>query len=100
MIIGITGLMPITITMATYRENGIMVLMYPMLILSGAAWPRELMPAGVAKISTFLPLTYVVNLLRGLWSGQPWGDHLLDMGVLAAMLVLGVVISAKTFRWE
>ena len=184
MVIGMTGLMPITITMATYRENGIlrrlrttpvsplivmaaqvvvvftmtglgtlllvtigklvyhvrfdgkafsmlggfilgslsffglgfilagtmptartaqvvaMVLLYPMLILSGAAWPRELMPATVQKISAFLPLTYVVNLLRGVWTGESWGHHLLDVGVLVGMLVLGIIISVKTFRWE
>lgn len=184
MSIGIVGLMPVTITMATYRENGIlrrlrttpasplmimaaqvvvvfvmtalgvlllmiagklvyhvqftgnalslaagftfcslsffgigfvlagimptartaqivaMVLMYPMLILSGAGWPRELMPAAVLKISNFLPLTYVINLLRGLWFGESWGQHLLDVGVLAVMLIAGVLISLKTFRWE
>ncbi len=184
MIIGMTGLMPVTLTMATYRENGIlrrlrttpvsplvvmaaqvivvfvmtalgmlllviagqlvyhvqfngnllsllggftlgslsffgigfilagtmptartaqivaMVLLYPMLILSGAAWPRELMPAAVQKVSAFIPLTYVVNLLRGLWGGDPWSSHLLDVGVLAALLLAGVLISIKTFRWE
>jgi len=184
MVIGITGLMAVTITMATYRENGIlrrlrttpvspmiimlaqvvvvftmtalgtsllviagklvyhvrfvgsvlsmmggfilgslsffgigfilagimptartaqvvaMVLLYPMLILSGAAWPRELMPEAVQKVAAFLPLSYVVNLLRGLWVGQRWGDHLLDVGVLVGMLLLGIIISAKTFRWE
>jgi ABC-2 type transport system permease protein len=184
MVIGITGLMAITVTMATYRENGIlrrlrttpvsplvvmaaqvavvftmtalgvlllvtaaqlvyhvrfegnafsmlggfvlgslsffgigfilagmlptartaqvvaMVLVYPMLIFSGAAWPRELMPATVQKISAFMPLTYVVNLLRGLWAGQGWGDHLLDVGVLIGMLMVGIIVSAKTFRWE
>lgn len=184
MIIGITGLMSITITMATYRENGILrrlgttpvsplvvmaaqvgvvflmtglgmlllvaagrlvyhvhytgnalsllggfilgslsffgigfvlagtlpnartaqivalALLYPMLILSGAAWPRELMPGAVQKISNFLPLTYVVNLLRGLWSGDAWGSHLLDIVVLAGLLALGVIVSARTFRWE
>lgn len=77
-----------------------MVLLYPMLILSGAAWPRELMPATVLKLSTFLPLTYVVNLLRGLWAGEPWGIHILDIGVLVGMLLLGIIVSVKTFRWE
>ncbi len=184
MVIGISGLMPVTITLATYRENGIlrrlrttpvspltvmlaqvivvftmtclgmlllvaagalvyqvrfegnlfsvlggfilsslsffgigfilagvmpsartaqivaMVLLYPMLILSGAGWPRELMPAAVQQFSFFLPLTYVVNLLRGLWVGEPWGFHLLDAGVLVGMLLLGIGISVKTFRWE
>ena len=184
MVIGITGLMPITITLATYRENGIlrrlrttpvsplvvmaaqvivvflmtclgvlllmiagklvyqvqfegnafslmggfilgslsffgigfilagilptartaqvvaMVLLYPMLILSGAAWPRELMPNTVQTISAFLPLTYVVNLLRGFWMGEAWGQHWLDVGVLIGILLLGLAISVKTFRWE
>jgi ABC-2 type transport system permease protein len=89
-------------TMPTARTAQIvaLVLLYPMLILSGAAWPRELMPAAVQQLSAFLPLTYVVNLLRGLWAGQPWSAHLLDAGVLSVLLVLGVVISLKTFRWE
>ncbi len=77
-----------------------MVLLYPMLILSGAGFPRELMPATVQQVAAFVPLTYVVNLLRGLWNGEPWGMHLLDVGVLAGMLLLGVIISVKTFRWE
>jgi len=89
-------------TMPTARTAQIvaMVLLYPMLILSGAAWPRELMPAAVQKISAFVPLTYVVNLLRGLWTGEAWGDHLLNVGILAGMLLLGIIVSAKTFRWE
>lgn len=89
-------------TMPTARTAQIvaMVLLYPILILSGAAWPRELMPATVQNVSAFVPLTYVVNLLRGLWAGELWGSHLLDAGVLAGMLVLGIIISAKAFRWE
>ena len=78
-------------TMPTARTAKIvaMVLLYPMLILSGAAWPRELMPASIQQFSAFLPLTYVVNLLRGLWSGAAWGNHLLDVGVLVGMLGAG-----------
>jgi ABC-2 type transport system permease protein len=89
-------------TLPTARTAQIiaMVLMHPMLILSGAAWPRELMPATAQKIAAFVPLTYVVNLLRGLWIGQSWGDHLLDVGVLIGMLLLVIIVSAKTFRWE
>ena len=77
-----------------------MVLLYPMLILSGAAWPRELMPAPVQKFSTFLPLTYVVNLLRGLWAGQPWSALTTEVIVLVLLLVVSVLVSVKTFRWE
>jgi ABC-2 type transport system permease protein len=77
-----------------------MVLMYPMMFLSGAFFTIQILPAAVQKVSAFMPLTYVVNLLSGLWNGQPWGDHLLDVGVLAALLVAGMLISIKTFRWE
>lgn len=89
-------------TMPTARTAQVvaMVLLYPMLILSGAAWPRELMPGAIQKVSAFIPLTYVVNLLSGLWNGEAWSGHLLDVGVLAALLVIGVVVSVKTFRWE
>ncbi len=56
-----------------------MVLQYPMLILSGAAWPRELMLEVVLKISAFLSLTFVMNLLHGLWFNAALSDHLLDI---------------------
>jgi ABC-2 type transport system permease protein len=92
----LAGLMP---TARTAQVVG-MVLLYPMLFLSGAGFPRELLPEAINKVSTFLPLTYVVNLLRGLWIGEAWGNHLLDVSVLAGILVLGVVISTFTFRWE
>jgi ABC-2 type transport system permease protein len=77
-----------------------MSLLYPMLFLSGAFFSLKLLPAAAQKVSAFLPLTYVVNLLSGLWAGEAWGRHLLDAGVLAGMLILGVVVSVKTFRWE
>lgn len=97
---GIGFILAATLPTARLAQILAMVLLYPMLILSGAAWPRELMPAAVQKISAFVPLTYVVNLLRGLWIGETWGQHLPDAGVLVGMLVLGVVVSVKTFRWE
>jgi ABC-2 type transport system permease protein len=92
----LAGLLP---TARTAQIVG-MVLLYPMLFLSGAGFPRELLPEGIKKISTFLPLTYVVNLLRGMWIGEPWSQHSTNVIVLAAMLVVGLVISIRTFRWE
>ncbi len=89
-------------TMPTVRSAWVvgMVLLYPMLLLSGAFFTVELLPAAVQKVSAFLPLTYVVNLLRGLWAGEPWGEHLLDVGVLTGLLLLGTIVSVRTFRWE
>jgi len=77
-----------------------MAIFYPMIFLSGAGLPREVLPEGIKRFSQVLPLTHVVTLLRGLWMGEPWGDHLLEVGVLSALLIAGVLISAKTFRYE
>lgn len=92
----LAGLMP---TARTAQVVG-MVLLYPMLFLSGAGFPRELLPETIKKVSTFLPLTYVVNLLRGLWIGEAWGGHYLDVAVLSGTLILGVVTATFIFRWE
>jgi ABC-2 type transport system permease protein len=77
-----------------------MVLLYPMLFLSGAFFSVDLLPEIARKVSACMPLTYVVNLLQGLWIGESWGSHLLDVGVLVGMLAAGVFISVKLFRWE
>ena len=92
----LAGLLP---TARTAQVVG-MVLLYPMLFLSGAGFPRELLPDSILKVSKFMPLTYVVNLLRGLWVGNPWSTYLTEALVLAGILLLGVLISLKTFRWE
>jgi len=92
----LAGLMP---TARTAQVVGLAIL-YPMLFLSGAGFPRELLPESIINISKFLPLTYVVTLLRGLWIGESWRSHIVDVVVLSAMLVVGVLVSVKLFRWE
>jgi ABC-2 type transport system permease protein len=77
-----------------------MVIFYPMMFLSGAGIPLELMPDSVRRISDFLPLTYVVTLLKGLWFGDPWRDHLLEVAVLGSVLVVAAALAARFFRWE
>jgi hypothetical protein len=42
----------------------------------------------------------VVTLLRGLWIGDPWSQHMTEVVVLAGIVVVGVAIAVKTFRWE
>lgn len=77
-----------------------MVIFYPMLFLSGAAIPREVLPATVRKVAQVLPMTHVVNLLRGLWIGESWGRHITEVIVLAGLSAAGLFIAVKTFRWE
>jgi len=77
-----------------------MVLLYPMIFLSGSTIPLEILPEGVRSAARFLPLTYVVDLLRGLWIGEAWSQHWTAIAVLAGLLLVGVLVSVLTFRWE
>lgn len=77
-----------------------MVLFYPMIFLSGATLPREILPEGIRQVAQVLPLSHVVTLLRGLWMGNPWEKHLGEVGILAGLLLVGILISSKAFRWE
>lgn len=85
---------------ARVAQTASMIIYFPMLFLSGAAIPREIMPKSVRAFSEYLPLTHVITHLRGLWFGEAWGKHLTEVGVLVGMLIIGVLISARTFRWE
>ncbi len=83
--------------LATVLGNAVII---PMNIFSGALMPIEMMPPGVQQVTTFLPLTHGVALLRGLWFGEAWGAHLPEVAVLGGLFVLGLVIVALTFKWE
>lgn len=75
-----------------------MALFYPMLFLSGAAGPREMMPESVQRVADFLPLTHVVKLLEGLWLEGTW--NLTSLAFVSVMLLVCLVVSRRTFRWE
>ena len=69
------------------------VLYFPMLLLSGATLPYEVMPAVLQRIADFLPLTQGIKLLKASSLGLPMENALLPLGELAGGLqtsVLGV----------
>lgn len=77
-----------------------MVIFYPMMFLSGATIPLEIMPDTIQRLANFLPLTYVVKMLRGLWFGDTWGEHLLETAILAGVLVVCTALASRFFRWK
>ena len=77
-----------------------MVIFYPMMFLSGSSIPLEVMPEAVQRVSNFIPLTYVVRLLRGLWFGESWGEYKIETVILGAILVLCTALASRFFRWE
>ncbi len=92
----LAGSMPTTRT----AEVVSMVIYFPMLFLSGAGIPRELLPESFRQFAQILPLTHVVTLLRGLWANEGWEAYFINVVILFIWLVAGVIVSAKTFRWE
>jgi ABC-2 type transport system permease protein len=85
---------------ASFAPTVGMVLAYPMMFLSGATIPYEALPPTVQRIADFLPLTYVVRLMRGLWAGEPWSELWFEVAVLTGVLIVCGAISARFFRWE
>jgi ABC-2 type transport system permease protein len=77
-----------------------MVIFFPMMFLSGAGMPLQLLPENLRKVSDYLPLTYVVQLIQGLWFGENWVDLWKPVLVLCGILVIGTLVSARFFRWE
>jgi len=76
------------------------LILYPMFGLSGLFVPLDVLPPVLHHAARLLPLTYAVSLLRGIWRGEGWASHAGDVAVLALMFLIGLVVSAKVFRWE
>jgi ABC-2 type transport system permease protein len=74
--------------------------MYPMLALSGLFVPVESLPPILQSVSRLLPLTYAVSLMRGIWHGESWSSHSVDVAVLTAMFLGFTAVSSRVFRWE
>lgn len=73
---------------------------FPMIFLSGATIPYEVMPAALQAIANFLPLTHGINLLQAASLGQPLSDFQFSFWVIVLVFVIGMIVSIKAFRWE
>jgi ABC-2 type transport system permease protein len=71
-----------------------------MIALSGLFVPIEAFPPSLQLVARFLPLTYIVSLLRGIWIGESWLAHLGDVAALAIAGAVFVALSSRVFKWE
>lgn len=78
---------------------GFMIL-YPMIALSGLFVAVSDLPPVLQIVTRFLPLTYAVHLLQGIWNGDGWWTHMGDVATLVVFFIIFTAISAKIFRWE
>ncbi len=74
------------------------VLTMPLFFASNAIYPVEIMPGWLQVLARVNPLSYQVDLLRGLMLGgiEP-GAALLDFGVLLAVFVVLIAIAARLY---
>lgn len=81
--------------------NAIAYLVYfPMLFLSGATIPLQMMPQAIVTVSKFLPLTYCVEILQGTWLGNPLSDFIKAIVILLVVSIICIGVSIRAFRWE
>lgn len=76
------------------------IIYFPMIFLSGATIPYEIMPKALQTVSNFMPLTQGIKLLKTVSLGQPLTDASLSFAVMVVVAIVGMVISVKFFRWE
>ena len=85
---------------ARFAQPVAALIFYPMIGLSGLFVAVHALPASLQVPARLLPMTYVVSLLSGIWTGDPWSSHLGDLAALAIAGAVFVVLSARLFRWE
>jgi len=74
---------------------------FPMLLLSGATLPFELLPAWAQRVAQFLPASYLCLGLQGiLLRGENLAENWQAVLALAITTLAATFLSVKLFRWE
>ncbi|MGL5675554.1 MAG: ABC transporter permease [Cellulosilyticaceae bacterium] len=95
------GMMMASLCKGIKEANLVCTIVYfPMIFLSGATIPFEILPNAVQKIANFLPLTQGVKLLKGYSLGVDVGSLVMPIVVLVGVAIIGVGVSVKYFKWE
>ncbi|QEH67196.1 ABC transporter permease [Cellulosilyticum sp. ST5] len=73
---------------------------FPMLFLSGATIPYEVLPNPLQATANVLPLTQGIKLLKGYSLGTPVSDLAFPILLMLGIALISSVIAVKKFRWE
>jgi ABC-2 type transport system permease protein len=73
------------------------VLTMPLFFASSAIYPISIMPNWLKVVATINPLSYVVEILRGLLITGNLSNIFLDLGILLGMIVLAIMIATKLY---
>ncbi len=76
-----------------------MFMIMPNLLLSGYMFPREAMPKLISGISNFLPLTYFINVLRGIiLKGNGFMELINEFIILLVFGVAFLILATLNFK--
>lgn len=75
-------------------------LSFPMMFLSGAFWPLELMPTFMQQIARFTPLYYFHVALRESLIAGSVSTALTSTAVVASMALAGIILATYTTKWR
>ena len=77
------------------------LLFFPMVFLSGAALPIQMLPDWLQTFGRILPTTYLVDALRGVMvQGETLGQQWVSLGVLLLSGAVAFGANGLLFRWE
>lgn len=77
------------------------LIFFPMMFLSGSAFPFALLPEAMKTFARFLPATYIVEALQGvIVRGEGLSLLLGPLAILTVLGLTGLALSAALFRWE
>jgi len=76
------------------------LLYFPMLFLSGATVPYEIMPKALQTVANVFPMTQGIKLLKATSLGEPASDMLLQILIMVVVSLICIIISIKYFKWE
>jgi len=98
------ALAAVTATLSRTAESAqvtTLPLLFASMLGSGIAVPLEVLPDRMASVLELLPLTPVMKLVGGGWSGDlSAGEALGSMALAVAWTVLAVFAVRRWFRWE
>lgn len=95
------GMLMASLCTTVKTANLVCTLVYfPMLFLSGATIPYEVLPSPLQATANVLPLTQGIKLLKGYSLGTPVSDLAFPILLMLGIALISSVIAVKKFRWE
>lgn len=77
------------------------IVVFPMMFLSGTFFPRFMMPEWLQNVSSYLPLTPVIDGLRMIATeGKHFVDILPQLGLIGLWAIIIYAVAFRVFRWE